>query len=49
MTKNLGTILLAIWLIIYGLITVVGLSFQGLSIGMAVLAIVAGILLLIGR
>lgn len=49
MTRNLGTILLAIWLIVGGLIVIVGLTFSGLAVAMAVLAIVAGILLLIGR
>ena len=44
--KNLGRILLAIWLILTGLIPLFSLSFQGLPIVMAILAIVAGVLLL---
>ena len=48
-TKNLGMLLLSIWLIISGLITLVGLSFQGLAIIMGVLAIAAGVLILLGR
>ena len=47
--KNLGMLLLGIWLVLSGLITLVGLSFQGLAIIMGVLAIAAGILILINR
>lgn len=49
MTKNLGMILLSIYLILTGLIMLIGLSFQGLPIIMGALAIVAGILILLGR
>ena len=45
-TKNLGMLLLAIYLICVGLVGLVGLS---LGIVPAILAIVAGILILIGR
>lgn len=48
-TKNIGFILLAIWLILWGLIAVLALSFNGLSIVMGVLAIVSGIFILLGR
>ena len=48
-TKNLGMSLLGIWLIMYGLIPLLNLSFSGLSTLMAVLAIAAGVLLLVGR
>lgn len=48
-TKNLGMSLLGIWLIMYGLIPLLNLSFSGLSTLMAVLAIAAGALLLVGR
>ena len=48
-TKNLGMLLLAIWLILTGLIELLGLSFNGLSILMGILAIAAGIILLIRR
>ena len=41
--------LLAIWLIVYGLVTLLGLGFAGLSIVMGVLALAAGILILIGK
>lgn len=49
LTKNLGFLCLAIWLILNGLIALLGLSFAGLGTIMAVLAILAGVLILIGR
>ena len=49
MTKNLGMLLLAIWLILIGLTTLLGFSSQGLPLIMAILAMAAGILILIGR
>jgi hypothetical protein len=42
-------LLLAVWLILTGLIPLVSFSVSGLSTGMAVLAVVAGILILVGR
>jgi hypothetical protein len=48
-TKNIGFLLLAIWLILYGLIALLSLSFAGLPLIMAILALVAGIFILIGR
>ena len=48
-TRPWGIILLAIWLILYGLVALFGLSFSGLGVVMGVLAIVAGILLLVGK
>ena len=48
-TRNIGMLLLAIWLIVTGLIALLGLSFSGLPILMAILAIAAGVFLLIGR
>ena len=48
-TKNLGFLLLAIWLILEGLIALFSLSFSGLPIIMGILAIAAGIFILIGR
>jgi hypothetical protein len=47
--NNLGMILLAIWLILYGLIALFSLSFQGLSLIMAILALAAGILILLNH
>jgi len=49
LTKNLGMLLLSIWLILTGLSALLGFSFQGLSLIMGILAIIAGILLLLGR
>jgi hypothetical protein len=49
LTKNLGMLLLAIWLILTGLIPLLSLSFSGLYILMAILAIAAGILIALGR
>jgi hypothetical protein len=47
--KNLGMTLLAIWLILTGLVALAGLSFNGLGLILAILALAAGILLLLGR
>jgi hypothetical protein len=49
LTKNLGMLLLAIWLILNGVIALLSLSFSGLPLIMAILAIAAGVLILIGR
>ena len=49
LTKNLGMLLLGIWLILSGLIPLLSLSFDGLGTLMAVLAIAAGALILAGR
>ena len=48
-TKNIGMLLLSIWLILYGLIELFSLSFSGLGIIMGILAIAAGVFILIGR
>jgi hypothetical protein len=48
-TESLGVILLAIWLILEGLISLFGLSFAGLGVIMGLLALAAGILLLVFR
>jgi hypothetical protein len=48
-TRNIGTLLLAVWLILTGLIPVLNLSFSGLSTVMAILAIAAGVLIVVGR
>jgi hypothetical protein len=48
-TKNLGMLLLAIWLILTGLISLLGLSFAGLGTVMALLALAAGVLILLQR
>jgi hypothetical protein len=46
---NLGMMLLAIWLILTGAIPLLGISLGQLSILLPILAIVAGILLLLKR
>ena len=48
LARNLGMILLAIWLIATGAIPLLGITFNSGMI-MAILAIAAGILLLLGR
>ncbi len=49
LTKNLGMLLLAIWLILTGVIALLSFSFSGLPIIMAILAIAAGVLILLGK
>ncbi len=49
LTRNLGLLLLAAWLILQGLIPLLNLSFSGLSTLMAILAIAAGVLIVVGR
>jgi len=48
LTRNLGMLLLAIWLIITGLSSF-GLNFPGLGVILGLLAIAAGVCILIGR
>jgi hypothetical protein len=48
-TRKIGFLLLAIWLILYGLISLLSLSFAGLWIIMGLLAIAAGIFILLER
>ncbi len=48
LTKNLGMLLLAIWLIAWGLIALIP-ALSGLSLILAILAIAAGVLMLLGR
>ena len=49
LTLNLGMILLAIWLILTGLLSLPGVSFPSSGIVMALLAIAAGVLILLRR
>ena len=49
LTRNVGMLLLGIWLILTGLLQVASISIAGIGVIMALLAIVAGILILIGR
>jgi len=48
-TRNLGMLLLAVWLILTGLIPLLNLSFSGLGTVMAILAVAAGVLIVVGR
>jgi hypothetical protein len=47
-TKNIGMLLLAIWLIAWGLVTLIP-ALSGLILVLAVLAIAAGIFILLDR
>ena len=47
--KNLGMLLLAVYLIVVGLLGLFGMSLGQLSILVPILAIVAGVLILIGK
>ena len=49
LTKNLGLLLLGIWLILTGLVPLLDLASPGIVTVMAVLAIAAGALILVGR
>jgi hypothetical protein len=48
-THNTGFLLLAIWLILWGLINLLSLSFAGLWLIMGLLALAAGIFILLDR
>jgi hypothetical protein len=48
-TKNIGMLLLAIWLILTGAFTLFNVAFDHEATVMAVLAIVAGVFIVIGR
>lgn len=47
--RSIGFILLSIYLILVGLVSVLHLGFEGLPLLMGILAIAAGIFLLMGR
>ena len=49
LTRNLGMLLLAVWLILTGLVPLLNFSFSGLGTVMAILAIAAGVLIVVGR
>jgi hypothetical protein len=49
LTKNLGMLLLGIWLIVTGLLQVVTIQIPAIGTILALLAIVAGALILVGR
>lgn len=49
LTKNLGMLLLGIWLILTGLFPLLSVSFSGKDLLMNLLAIAAGVLILLAR
>ncbi len=49
LSRNLGMLLLALWLILTGLVPLLHLSFSGLGTVRAILAIAAGVLIVLGR
>jgi hypothetical protein len=49
LTKNLGMLLLGIWLIVTGLLQVVSIHVPAIGPILALLAIAAGVLILVGR
>ena len=49
LADNLGMLLLAIWLIVTGLLSVLGVNFPSSGIVLAILAIAAGVLILLRR
>ncbi|MCE9604356.1 MAG: hypothetical protein K8U03_05560 [Planctomycetia bacterium] len=49
MSKNLGMKVLGVYLIVVGLIPLLGLSIANIGIVVAVLAVAAGVLILMGR
>ena len=49
MKKNFGMLLLGVWLVLHGLIELVNFSFNGLTTVMAIIAVVAGVLIVLGR
>ena len=49
LTRNIGMLLLGVWLILTGLIPLLNFTFSGLGTVMAILAIAAGVLIIVGR
>lgn len=49
MTKKMGMILLGVWLIATGLLQIVSISIPAAGVILAILAIVTGLLLLLGK
>lgn len=48
-TRNLGMLLLGVWLILTGLIPLLNFASAGLGTLLAALAVAAGVLILLGR
>jgi len=49
MTQNLGMRVLAVYLIVVGLVGLLGLTFAYMGVVLGVLALAAGVLILMGR
>lgn len=49
LTRNIGMLLLGIWLILTGLLQITSISIAGIGPILALLAIAAGVLILLGR
>jgi len=49
LTRKLGMLLLGIWLIVTGLLKVVSIPIPSIGIILAILAIAAGVFILLGR
>jgi hypothetical protein len=49
LAANPGMLVLGIWLILYGAVPLLNLSFEGLPMLLNVLAVVAGVLLLMNK
>ena len=49
LTRNAGMLLLGAWLVIHGLESLIGLGFRGLETIMGIVALVAGVLIVLGR
>ena len=47
--RNLGMLLLAVWLILEGLVSLLNLSFSGIGMLLGLLALAAGVVLLLGK
>ena len=47
--RGLGMLLLAVWLILTGLSQIIGFHFNGMGVVQGILAIAAGLLLIINR
>jgi hypothetical protein len=47
--RSIGVILFCLWLIAQGMVAVLSLNFQGMNVILGIVAIIAGILILIGR
>src|SRR5439155_21841288 len=49
LTRNVGMLLLAVWLIVTAIVPLLNFSFSGLGTVMAILAIADGVLIVVGR